>query len=246
MSGPRVHYLAPDHEAPSWGIGLLYHHVRILRELGFDACILHNRRGFRLSWLDVEVPVRYLEGGGFRPRPDDVLVVPEVLAHESDLVSATCRRVVFVQGSFLIWTGADAAVDYRDLGYEAALAVLPHVRDIVRQHCGLTPALIPPFIAPYFFAYPDELGRQREPRLVLVGKPEYRQAGYTDYQIALQVLRRHFDRIALQQDVRWELVELSGQTHRQCLPFQPVPDIPGIVLLPRRCPDRLWWNVLQL
>ncbi len=209
MASPRIYYLAPDDDRPSWGTGLLYHHVRLLREIGFDACVLHRRKGFRMSWLDTTPEIRYLDAR-FRPDPSDLLVVPEVLAHFDKVYAFACRRIVFVQGSFLIQTGFDQAVDYRELGYDAAMAVLPHVCEIVGRHCGLTPKLVPPFIAPYFFADDNELMRPRRRRILLVGKPEYRQAGYLDYDIATKILGR-----LLQSRPEWSLVELTGQTHRE-------------------------------
>ena len=215
MRGPQVYYLAPDYDAPSWGVGLLYHHVRILRELGFEAFVVHKRAPFRLRWLDLDVPIRYLDSGGFQPRPQDLLVVPEVLAHDPTLPAMPCRRIVFVQGSFLILNGAETAIDYRDLGYEEAIAVLPHVRDIVARHCGLTPALVPPFVAPYFFAGESDLSAVRRPRVLLAGKPEYEKAGYPDYDIARKVLRRHLTRLTQERESHWDLVELRGYTHRQ-------------------------------
>ena len=213
---PRIWYLVPDHDAPSWGVGLLCHHVRLLREAGLSAFVLHNRSPFRLSWLDVDVPGRYLSDATLRFEPTDVLVVPEVLAHPARAVPHPLRRVVFVQGSFLILQGADRAFDYRELGYEAALAVLPHVREIVAAHYGLTPAVIPPFVAEYFFSDPADRERPRRRQVLLVGKPEYLQAGYLDQDIAVKLLTRHFERLSRRPGhPRWELVVLSGKTHRE-------------------------------
>ena len=209
MASPRIFYLAPDDDRPSWGAGLLYHHVCLLREVGFRAFVLHRQEGFHLSWLDARPEIRYLNAD-FRPDPGDFLVVPEVLAHVDEVRAIPCRRVVFVQGSFLIQEGFKQAVDYAELGFEAAMAVLPHVCEIVGRHCGLKPALVPPSIAPYFFADEVELNRQRERRILLVGKPEYRQAGYLDYDIANKILGRY-----LRTRADWNLVELSGFSHRE-------------------------------
>ncbi len=215
MSGSRIHYLVPDYDVPSWGVGLLYHHVRLLREIGFDAYVVHRGKRFRLSWLDLEVPVLSIEANEFQPRPEDILVMPEVMAHDPATATWACRRVVIVLGNFLMWEGTEEAFDYRDLGFEAAMAILPSTGDIIARHCGLEPALVPPFIAPYFFADSNELSRPRERRLVMVGKPDYRQAGYLDYDIASKLLRRQVRRVGREQGRDWELLELSGQTHRQ-------------------------------
>lgn len=185
---------------------MLYEHVRLLRELCHEACVLHHHAPFRPSWRELEVPVRYLDDPGFAAGPADVVVVPEVLAVSEAVRRHAWRRVVFVQGSFLILSGTKGGVDYRALGYEAAMAVLPHVARIVERHFGLAAELVPPFVAPYFFE-PDPRPRFR--RILLVEKDGYRQAGFPDHEIAGALLARD-----LAQRPRWSLVALTGLTHR--------------------------------
>lgn len=60
-SPERILYLVPDHPLPSWGNGMSYHHVALLREFGFQAYVLHCKPGFLLDWLDLEVPKLYLD-----------------------------------------------------------------------------------------------------------------------------------------------------------------------------------------
>ena len=47
-SRPRILYYTPDTNQPSWGIGMLYTHVRLLVENGFDARVLHRASAFHL------------------------------------------------------------------------------------------------------------------------------------------------------------------------------------------------------
>jgi len=210
----RIYYLAPDYDVPSWGNGMLYHHVRLLRELGFESFVLHQRAPFRMSWIDVDVPIVHLDGGAaerhVRPEPGDVLVVPEVQAHSAAVAAIHCRKVVFIQGGFLILTAFDRANTYPELGFEAAMAVMPHIAEIVAHHCGITPAIVPPFIASYFFVDENRLDSLRRKRILLVGKAEYRKAGYLDFDIARKLLERF---VARRGD--WELLELAGFDHRR-------------------------------
>ncbi len=215
MSSPRIYYLIPDYAVPSWGVGLLYHHVRLLRERGFDAIALLPKQGLTCpDWLDVDVPVTGLDAPGFEPTEQDLLVVPEVMAHEATPRGLPCRRIVFIQGSFLILHNVPEAIDYRALGYEGAMAVMPHICEIVADHFGLRPRLVPPFVAPHFFADESELTGPRPHKLLLVGKPEYLKAGYLDYDIARKVLQRQIDRLAEGGGPRWQLMEPSGLSHR--------------------------------
>ena len=121
---PTIYYLTPDFDLPSWGIGLLYKHVEILRTEDIQAFVLHHTSGFSLDWLETDAPVAFLDDPSLEIRPDDMLVVPEVLAKEGSTIGGDCRRTVFVQGSYLILQPFSEAISYRDLGYEAAVAIL--------------------------------------------------------------------------------------------------------------------------
>jgi hypothetical protein len=202
-----IFYLVNDHPEPSWGTGMLYEHVRLLREQGHDACVLHHRAPYRPPWRELEVPVRYLDEPGFTPAASDVVVVPEVLAASEAVPWYAWRRVVFVQGSFLILSGMAGAADYRALGYEAAMAVLPHVARVVGRHFGLEATVVPPFIAPYFFG---PAAKPRLPRVLLAVKEGYRLAGVPDGDIAAALLARE---IAVRPG--WSLVLLVGRSHRE-------------------------------
>lgn len=211
--GPSIRYLVPDYDRPSWGTALLYEHVRLLCELGYDARVLHRRSPFRLRWFESEVPIEYLDTLAAEPSEDDLLVVPEVLAAEAARLPWPCRRGVFVQGSFLIVSGLGEAADYRELGYSFALAVLPHVARVVERHFGLAADLVPPFVAPYFFRDPGEIReRPRDRLLLLSAKPEYRRAGFPDYEIFTRLLRRHLESGAGGRG--WRLEELTELSHR--------------------------------
>lgn len=211
---PAIHYLAPDFDFPSWGIGLLYHHVRLLREQGFGAQILHRESSFRLSWLDVDVPIRYLDDESLEIRDQDILVVPEVLAHAPEKLPACCRRVVFAQGGFLLLAGSNRALDYRELGYEAAMTTMPHIERIVANHFGIEPVLVPPFVAPYFFTDEKALHAPRLDQVLLVGKPEYRQAGYLDYDIVVKLLSRFLElRVRDGKSSSWRLLPVEARSH---------------------------------
>lgn len=210
--GGRIFYLAPDHAAPSWGVGLLYEHVRLLRELGYDAWVLHQRRPFRLAWLESAVPVAYLDDASFVAGADDILVVPETMVAEAAQRPGPGRRGVFVQGSFLTLKGHAAAFRYPELGFDFALAVLPHVAAVLATHFGIEAALVPPFVAPYFFRDAAAIAERPRDRVVLLAcKEEYRHAGFPDYDIFTKLMRRFF---AGRGD-DWRVEELGGRSHRE-------------------------------
>src|SRR6266566_4549898 len=172
-----IYYLIADDEAPSWGTGMIYAHVRMLREAGYDACALHHHEPFRPDWLELDIPIRYVDESGFAPDAEDIVVVPEVLAASEIVQRFRWRRIVFVQGSFLIFRGLHQHSDYAELGYEEALAVLPHVARVIERHFGISAHVVPPFVAPHFFEPPKA---PRERRVLFATKEGYRAPGIPD------------------------------------------------------------------
>jgi len=195
---------------PSWGIGMLYTHVRLLRDAGIDAFVLHDRYPFRPRWLSMNVPRVYLNRRLFRPLPEDIVVVPEVEAcgnqkrPESSrrMAEIECRRLVFVQGSSLILRGLGGAKNYSELGYEGVIAVLPHIQAILQTHFEAGSVVIPPCIAPYFFA--ADFSSERKRQIVICHKQ-----GSEDFPALSKFLRRRLPELG------WRLLEIHGKTHRQ-------------------------------
>ena len=209
LSESRIYYLAPDSNVPSWGTGLLYGHVRLLRKLGFEAYALHHQAPFRMTWLSESVPTRYLDSPDFQPNRGDLLVVPEVSVRDALALSFPGTKGVFVQGSFLILKDFARAIDYSDLGFSFCLAVLPHVKEIVDQHYGLEAHIVPPYVAPYFLATDSELDTPRKRTIVLYANRSYTEAGYPDFGIVRAILER-----AVTDELRdWELRTLEGLSH---------------------------------
>jgi glycosyltransferase involved in cell wall biosynthesis len=83
---------------------------------------------------------------------------------------------------------------------------------VVRRHYGVDAEVVPPFIAPYFFAGEQAIRERARERLVLfVMKPEYRRVGFPDYDIFTRLTRERFaDRAGREARAGWRLLELDG------------------------------------
>lgn len=202
-----IYYLLGDYAPQSWGNGMIYAHVGILRDAGYDAYALHHHAPFRPDWIEVDVPIRYLDESGFAATSDDIVVVPEVLAASEVVQRFPWRRIVFVQGSFSILYGLKAHSDYAELGFEVAMGVLPHVVRVVQSHFGVAAHLVPPFVAPHFF---EPANAPRERRILFAVKDGYRALGIPDQEIAERLLEKEIARRS-----GWSLVPLKGYSHRE-------------------------------
>jgi len=201
----KVFYLCPDYPEPSWGIGMLYTHVAILRRHGVDAWVLHHCYPFQPAWLAGGAPVTWLDQRGVEPGSADLMVVPEVLAASEHARAFPGRRVVFVQGPFTIVPGLEGARDYRALGYETAMAVLPSVREVVERHFGVPATVVPPCVAPHFFAQQDTLDSVPRSRRILLTPPK---VDSPDNEVRRVLLERRVAEAPV-----WSVMELRGLSH---------------------------------
>ena len=53
----KLLYLCPDYVPPAGGIRVIYRHVDVLRQNGYEAFVVHERHGFRCRWFDNDTPV---------------------------------------------------------------------------------------------------------------------------------------------------------------------------------------------
>ena len=156
MSEPaRVLYFCPDFPQPSGGVKALYRHVSLLNRAGFDAAIVHQKRGFVARWHGYTVPVLWLED---RPSfgPQDVLVFPEVMA---DFVRQTREfqgtRVIMALSWSLAYSRLQPGERWADLGVEHILVRSPMVQRFLDWSMETSVTLIPPFVDPALY-HPNE------------------------------------------------------------------------------------------
>jgi hypothetical protein len=96
---------------PSAGIANIYEHVKLLNELGYNACILHEKNDYKLKgddsgmgladWLGEEyaaLPHASIENQNLNISPADFIVIPEVFSSVMDQVKGfPCRKIVLCQ-----------------------------------------------------------------------------------------------------------------------------------------------------
>lgn len=59
----RIFYLCPSNPEPIGGIKVIYEHVDLLNQNGFQAYVLHKKPGFRCQWFPNKTPIVYPDYG---------------------------------------------------------------------------------------------------------------------------------------------------------------------------------------
>src|SRR4051812_5171453 len=72
----RIFVIAPDEHLPSGGIKQLYRHVDVLAKNGYEAHILHHKKGYRCTWFENNTSV--VSWAEISWKDDDIIVLPEI------------------------------------------------------------------------------------------------------------------------------------------------------------------------
>ena len=94
----RIFYLSPEPRTPRGGVRVLYRHVDLLNELGFDAAIVHRKKGYRAAWFDNRT--RIVPNSVLEVASRDIVVVPEFYVPQLRPLPADVGLVVFNQGAY--------------------------------------------------------------------------------------------------------------------------------------------------
>lgn len=148
---PRIIYLSWPAKEITGGIKLVFRHVEILREVGFEA-IVATPDGQPPQWFETTAPMTDLS----TPiRDDDVLVFPE--NHHGMLERFSGRpnrKVVFCQNPFMAFRGLGGKESYADFGVSAILAVSRQTVEFCRQRFPALPAeYVPGFVDRRLFVF---------------------------------------------------------------------------------------------
>lgn len=209
----KIYYLVPDNNTPSWGVGIIYHHVKALNDAGLEAFLIHQKSGFKVDWLSLQVPVLYWDK---RPTfsASDLLVVPEVMVNLKHLKKLPCRKILFVQASSFLFEMLPDDETHLSLGFESAFGIMPHMMPIIEKHTGLQAFMIPPFVADYFYKSETSLHERKKTILIF---PKFHQQ---DFGIVQRLIKDHLHQVNPSGITsvfreKWKLIVMKGKTHRE-------------------------------
>jgi glycosyltransferase involved in cell wall biosynthesis len=122
----NLFFLCPDDNNPIGGIKVLYRHVDLLNASGFQASIVHEKKGFRCTWFENQTRIEYLRG--LQADPFDFAVIPEIYGPRLAEAIPSAKKIIFNQNAYLTFRDysldpLDLTTAYRDPSVVAALVV---------------------------------------------------------------------------------------------------------------------------
>ncbi len=204
----KIYYLVPDNDKPSMGIGIIYHHVRALMDIGLEAFVVHENSGFKLTWLNLKVNVTYISD--IDVAKNDIIVFPEVFAFKARFYNFDCEKILFVQNTSLLFYNFNSDEDYIKLGFTKVMYYLKHMEKPLNQYVNLPMTHVRPVISEYFFSNNDK----RSKTIVIYPKTEIREYNLLKSLIERKINNINKSKILNRIGIKnWQLIELKGFSH---------------------------------
>lgn len=154
----NVYFFVMDTKGnPVAGVANIYEHVKILRELGYNASILHEKNDYTaVSWLGEEyinLPHYSAESKDLRISPQDFVIVPEVYANVMEQLSKLPgKRVVLCQSYDYILDMLVPGKSWRDFGITDCITTSEKQKEYINNLFSgtINTEVIPVSIPEYF------------------------------------------------------------------------------------------------
>jgi len=150
---------------PTAGVANIYEHVKVLRELGYNAQILHDKNDYKLKgddegigledWLGEEyasLPHVSIESQQLQVGVADVVVIPEAFASiMKQTTNFPCKRIVFLQSYEYIFEMLEIGENWGAFGINDVITTNQNLKDYVNSvFRNMVTEIIPVGIPEYF------------------------------------------------------------------------------------------------
>jgi glycosyltransferase involved in cell wall biosynthesis len=154
----NIHFFVMDTQGnPVAGVANMYEHVKVLRELGYNANILHEKNDYqRVNWLGEEyseLPHLSVESKTLNLRPEDFVIIPEVYANVLEQLSTLPgTRIVMSQAYDYILDILPPGKSWRDYGVSKCITTTNTQKEYIDKLFSNTidVSVIPVAIPEYF------------------------------------------------------------------------------------------------
>ena len=150
---------------PTAGVANIYEHVKILRDLGFNAQILHDKDDYKFKgdengmgledWLGEEyanLPHISIESQKLQVGPADFVIIPEAYASVmKQTVKFPCKRVVFLQSYEYIFELLEIGENWNSFGINEVITTNQNLSNYISSiFRNIAIEIVPVFIPEFF------------------------------------------------------------------------------------------------
>jgi hypothetical protein len=156
----NVYFFAMDTKGnPSAGVANVYEHVKILRELGYNAHILHEKNDYTTvgGWLGEEytnLPHISIESQNLKVTGSDFVIIPEIFANVMEQISQLpCKRIVLCQSYDYIFEMLQPGKTWSDYNFTDCITTTEKQKEYIQNlfintDVNVIPVGIPDYFKP--------------------------------------------------------------------------------------------------
>lgn len=157
----KIYFFVMDTKGnPLASLATIYEHARILRELGYDALILHEKSdytpvGLSLGEVYAQIPHTSIEKQQLKVNTQDFIVIPEIFANVMEQTSKLpSKRIVFSQSFDYIFEMLLPGKNWADFGITDVITTTEKQKEYVenlfskRVKAEVIPVSIPEYFKP--------------------------------------------------------------------------------------------------
>jgi hypothetical protein len=155
---------------PTAGVATIYEHVKILRDLGFNANILHDKNDYKLredengmgiaEWLGEEyanLPHISIESQQLQVGPSDFVIIPEAFGSIiKQTANFPCKRIVFLQSYEYIFEMLEIGESWNSFGINQVITTNENLKQYVESTFKNVNVEIIPIGIPSYFKNSDK------------------------------------------------------------------------------------------
>jgi hypothetical protein len=157
----NVYFFTMDTKGnPSAGVANVYEHVKILRELGYNAHILHEKNDYVSvgSWLGEDyanLPHASIEAQQLKVNGSDFVIIPEIFANVMEQIAQLpCKRIVLCQSYDYIFEMLQPGKSWLDYNFTDCITTTEKQKEYLtelfsnRLDINVVPVGIPSYFKP--------------------------------------------------------------------------------------------------
>jgi hypothetical protein len=155
---------------PTAGVATIYEHVKTLRDLGFNAQILHDKNDYKLredengigiaEWLGeeyAELPHISIESQQLEVGPSDFVIIPEAFGSVvKQTANFPCKRIIFLQSYEYIFEMLEIGENWNSFGINQVITTNENLKQYVESVFRNINVEIVPIGIPSYFKESDK------------------------------------------------------------------------------------------
>jgi|TARA_R110000822_G_scaffold35946_13_gene101207 hypothetical protein len=167
----KIYFLTQDTGGvASASVATTYQYVKYLREAGYTAEILYEKKDYKGvgEWLDseyVELPHSSIEDGELKVGPADFVVVPELYGHVLEqITNMPCTKIMFSQAYDYILETLNPGFGWSNYGVTKCITTSDSQKEEIKK---LFPAVVSTVITPSIPSYFKPSEKPKKPMIAI-------------------------------------------------------------------------------